>query len=390
MSKRQKVFSVIIIAAVLMISFSTAKAADMGELIRKSDVRNKGIWVTCFTDKEVLTGRGPADELLSFCSKYGINNIYIQVYRAGTAYYESDLADDTPYIKNVERAGEDVLNYLLDQADRKGISVFAWVNLLSLAQNRSAEILKKYGDGILTLDQRGRPSVRTDMQDESDKYYLRDTQIFLEPGDKRVSDYLVNICSELLRRYPKFKGVHMDYIRYPHPVGFIPGSRFNDYGLTYGYGKASVQAFIAQTGIDPLKISGGRSDYQIWDDWKRSKVTDLVSRISSKVKSINPEYLISAAVIASPERAYLVAFQDWPYWLEHGFIDYAVLMDYTEDIRFFRQTLRSAMGQTSGKGIYAGIGLFLMENNPYAFVEEMNVTDDLKPDGVVFFSYDNF
>jgi len=50
----------------------------------------RGIWVTVFTEKKVLYSKDAVLELLKFCKAAEINEIYLQVYRAGQAYYDSD------------------------------------------------------------------------------------------------------------------------------------------------------------------------------------------------------------------------------------------------------------------------------------------------------------
>ena len=59
------------------------------------------------------------------------------------------------------------------------------------------DILKKYGSSILTLDQYLRGS-KIDSNMEIDKYYLREDQIFLEPGDPKIEEYILTIINEII------------------------------------------------------------------------------------------------------------------------------------------------------------------------------------------------
>src|SRR3989338_11259386 len=97
--------------------------------------------------------------------------------------------------------------------------------------------------------------MRTEDVNESDKYYLRDEQLFLEPGDPRVSGYMTSILDDIITRYPDLSGFHLDYVRYPYPVPFIPRSSFNKFGLTYGYGEENIKRFKEKTGLDPLSMN---------------------------------------------------------------------------------------------------------------------------------------
>jgi len=311
------------------------------------------------------------------------------MYRAGQAYYDSQISDRTKYEEIVKEAGGiDTIDLLLREARKNDIKVFAWVNVLSLAQNKKAPILIKYGNSVLTRDQYLRVSVRTEEVNDSDKYYLRDDQIFLEPGDPRVAEYMASVVQEIIDRYPLINGIHLDYIRYPHPVPFVPGSRFNKYGLTYGYGELNIKRFKETTKFNPLSAKDNEDISYAWDDWKRDQVTNLVEKLSKCAKSKSKDLLVSCAVMPSSDRAYTVAFQDWPRWLDKEIVDYVVLMNYTRDDRLAEGTVKSALVH-NGKGkIFVGIGAFLLKNDPETFLRQYAIIASLNPDGIVLFSYD--
>ena len=332
----------------------------------------RGIWVTVFTEKKVLYSKDAVLELLKFCKAAEINEIYLQVYRAGQAYYDSEMID-----------------FLLKEAHRDKVKIFAWVNILSLAQNKDADIISRFGESILTRDQYLRPSLRSEGTNDTDRYYLRDEQLFLEPGDPRVINYILSVIEDIIARYPAISGIHLDYIRYPYPVPFLLDSRFNKYGLTYGYGEKNIERFKEAAGLDPVSMAPERDNFLRWDNWKRDQVTSLVEKISGHAKKKMPGLLISAAVVPSTEMAYNVAFQDWPLWLERGIIDYVVLMNYTRDNISAVERVRSGLAHRGKGRVFAGIAAFLMKDNPELFFEQYKIIRNLRPDGIVFFSYDD-
>jgi len=347
----------------------------------------KGVWVSVFSNKRVLYSKQAVNELLKVSKVAGISQIYLQVYQSGRAFYNSKISDQSKYKEIIASAGIDIIDYLLQEAKKNNIKVFAWVNLLSIGQNMNADIIKKLGDSVLTRDQYGRPSGRKD-PNESDKYYLREEHLFLEPGDQRVARYLTAIVDEIIARYPLFSGVHLDYVRYPMTVPFTPGSRFKDYGLNYGYGKEDILRFRERTGLDPLALDNEKN-FTLWDNWRRQQVTDLVRRILKRVKERSADMLVSSAVIPSGERAYSSMFQDWPGWLEEGIADYVVLMNYTLDNQLTREIVRSSLSLRQKGKVFAGMGLFLMKGDPENFKEQYNTLTQLSPDGIVFFAYDD-
>lgn len=386
---RNKINSFVICALILYV---TAFSINGHALISKQAQRgimNKGVWVTVFSEKKVMYSREGVSNLIESCKKTGINEVYLQLYRAGQAYYDTQLSDRTKYDEIVKEAGGiDTIDLLLREARKNDIKVFAWINVLSLAQNKKAPILIKYGNSVLTRDQHLRLSVRTEEVNDSDKYYLRDDQIFLEPGDPRVAEHMTAVVQEIVDRYPLINGIHLDYIRYPHPVPFVPGSRFNKYGLTYGYGEMNIKRFKEATKLNPLLAKDNDDISYAWDDWKRDQVTNLVEKLSKCVKSKSKDLLVSCAVMPSPDRAYTVAFQDWPLWLDKEIVDYVVLMNYTRDDRLAEATVKAALAH-SGKGkIFVGIGAFLLKNDPEIFLRQYGIIASLNPDGIVLFSYD--
>jgi uncharacterized lipoprotein YddW (UPF0748 family) len=348
----------------------------------------RGVWVSVFSARDILYTKEGVDGLIAKCKKAGINQIYLQFFQSGNAYYDSKLCDRAKYDEIVKAAGMDTLDLLIREAQENKIKVFAWVNVLSLGKNDNADILKKYGRSILTLDQYHRGS-KIESRTELDKYYLREDQIFLEPGDPRIAEYMLNVVNEIINRYPLLSGVHLDYIRYPSPVPFIPGSRFKNFGLVYGYGPKNLERFKEETGLNPLESLNNEDEYLAWDDWKRQQVTDLVRKISNLVKVKSADFKVSCAVIPFTERAYANAFQDWSDWLEEGIVDYVVLMSYSKDNQLIKEIVKSGLGQRGKGEVYVGMGLFLMKGNLDLIFNQYRMVEDLAPDGIVFFSIDD-
>jgi len=374
----RKAFLLFIIFTILPLS---AYAKDKADIV-------KGTWVTCFSEKKVLYSKKSAFELIKFCKKSGINEVYLQLYRGGKSYYDTKINDKTNYEGMLKSAGGDTIDVILKEAKRCNIKVFAWINVLSVGKTRKTDIVEKFGEDILTKDQYLRSPMRTEDINELDKYYLRDEQLFLEPGDPRVTEYMIAIIEEIVTRYPDLSGAHLDYVRYPYPVPFLPRSSFNKFGLTYGYARENMNRFKEKTGLDPLSMDYDNENSLLWDNWKRDQVTGLVENLAKAVKNKFSGMLISCAVMPSTETAFSAAFQDWPGWLENGVVDYVILMNYTKNNQLAKEITRSALAHRGKGRVYIGIGNFLMKNDPEVLSEQKRVIESLNPDGIAYFSYD--
>jgi uncharacterized lipoprotein YddW (UPF0748 family) len=376
----KRFFSLIIILA--LASVPTIRGITAEETPRL------GVWITIFSPEKVLSSRENADRLIDICQRSGINDIYLQVYRADRAHYDSSLTDRTPFEQMKTEAGEDIIPYLLERASSSGIRVHAWLNLLSLAHNKDANILKKYGDDVLTFDQHGRPSMALEAKDTLDNYYIRENQLFLEPGDWRVREYLGNIAEEVIRKYPELHGLHLDYIRYPAVVPFIPGGRFTSHGISYGYNKMNLLNFTKATGLDATTMAMNRDNAAKWDSWRRGQVTRLLSYISEKVRKTDPQTEISVTVVPSLDKTHLVTFQDWTGWLDSGLADSVILMNYTVDTPLMELHSASCLAAGDREKTQIGIGSYLLKDDPANMKKQIESAKLLSPQGVVLFSYD--
>jgi uncharacterized lipoprotein YddW (UPF0748 family) len=280
------------------------------------------------------------------------------------------------------------LRYLIDRAARKGIRVHAWLNLLCISQNDKANIIAKFGEGVLTRDQHGRTPLPSP-KDQWDKYYIREDQLFLEPGDWRVREYVTSLAEEVVRNYPGLAGLHLDYIRYPAAVPFIPGSRFASHGLYYGYTDVNLLAFKKATGLDARKIDGSPENFRKWDAWHRDRITLIVREISKKARSISPDILISCTTVASPERTYYVTCQDWTKWLKERIVDYITPMNYSEDPFVVELNSKAMLGAAAGKKIHMGIGAYMLKDRTEELKKQILSVKKLSPEGIILFSYDD-
>jgi uncharacterized lipoprotein YddW (UPF0748 family) len=268
--------------------------------------------------------------------------------------------------------------------------VHGWVNVLSLSLNPDAPIVRELGSGIVLEDQRGRSLLDYPQNEvpapDRDWYRMGTRGVYLDPAAPGVADRLAKTFAELVERYPRLAGLHLDYIRYPDVLPFVPGSRFG-VGLDFGYGEPAVARFRRETGLAPPGPNGSPNANR-WDAWRRDRVTEVVSHIREAARAVRPEIALSAAVASHVDRAYLSLYQDWKRWLEDGLLEFAVTMVYTLDDRMFRYQVASFANGPDGDRIWAGVGVWLFARQPERALAQLEIAREAGAPAEVLFSYD--
>jgi uncharacterized lipoprotein YddW (UPF0748 family) len=305
----------------------------------------RALFVSVVQDPPVLSSREEIVRLIDFAKQARIKILFVQIYRANQAWFPSQVADPAPYEKCLKAVSQDPFALLITQAHQEGIQVHAWLNLLSLATNKDALILKKYGTGVLTKNLKE----KKEFED-----YKIDNQYFLEPGDPRVREDLTKITEEILRAYPDLDGIQFDYIRYPDPAPH------------YGYTRSNIEQFKKMTGLETIDDNS-----PIWKDWKRAQVTDLLALLVKKTRSLRPKIQVSATGCMPYVRAYAEAFQDWPSWIAQGLVDFVTIMDYSPDPSEFERWITTAKAKTADfKKVKIGVGAYKLVRSPEIFEQE--------------------
>ncbi len=351
----------------------------------------RGLWVLCEGAQRVLEHPERVAWLIEDARALGVTDLFVQVYRGGRAWFDSTQADPAPYARTFRFGERDALSLLIDRAHAEGLRVHAWVNVLSLASNGEAPIVRDLGRDAIAVDQKGRslldyPEYEVPPPDRT-HYRMGTPAVWLDPAAPGVASRLVATFTELLTRYPALDGLHLDYVRYPDVLPFTPGTRFG-VGLSFGFGIASRARFEAETGLEaPFGDSIAHGNR--FDDWRREKLTALVAAIAESARSARPGLRLSAAVIADRERGYLVDFQDWASWLDEGHLDFAVPMLYTRDPKLLRYGVEALAGLGRHRELWVGLGSWLFAGDPAAGAEQLRAALSEPELGAALFSWDS-
>jgi len=371
----------------LVCSFLTAVGAQTSEV--------RALWV----QRTSLTSSTRALSVVQTAKENGFNTLIVQVRGRGDAYYTSRYEPRAAALAK-EPASFDPLALLVASAHRAGLKIHAWVNVNLVAD---AAALPPSREHVVRVHPEWLMVPRTLAQDLSGMHprrpeyvrrlaeYVRehDDQVegmFVSPIQQGAADHTVTVIGDIASRYD-VDGVHLDYIRYP-------GDDFDYSGHALEEFEAELARRIsASERREYARRARGRPFFytemfpQRWQEFRRARLTMLVERIRSIVKSRRPNAMLTAAVFPDAADAANHRFQDWGAWLDRGLLDAVCPMAYTTDPALFRAQIASAEHRAGLKPVWAGIGAFRLP--PATTVENIRAARELGAEGIVLFSYDN-
>jgi uncharacterized lipoprotein YddW (UPF0748 family) len=147
-----------------------------------------------------------------------------------------------------------------------------------------------------------------------------DRALYVSPLHADAVAYVANAVKRIVERYA-LDGVHLDAVQFPD-TGF-------------DYSRQAITAFRAGMlprmpaaererldqieAIDPF---GYAEEFPAeWRRFRITRLTSLIARVRTAVKSANPDAVVSAGVIPGAERALSDHLQDWRTWFDNGFVD---------------------------------------------------------------------
>lgn len=236
--------------------------------------------------------------------RLGINTVFFQVKPDGTALWQSKILpwSDTLTGTIGQDPGYDPLQFMLDEAHKRGMKVHVWFNPYRVSVNTKSSTVAELNSTL--------------SQNPSSVYVLhRDwirtsgERFVLDPGIPDVRDWITSIVAEVVENYP-VDGVQFDDYFYTES----PGSTLSDSQTFRKYG----QGFDSKA------------------DWRRHNTQQLIEQVSQTIKKIKPEveFGVSPAGVwrnrshdpaGSDTRgaaAYDESYADTRRWVQSGLLDY--------------------------------------------------------------------
>jgi len=328
----------------------------------------------------------------------GFNTLIVQVRGRGDAYYTS-RHEPRPALLAKQPASFDPFALMIERAHRAGLKVHAWVNvnLVSDAEPPAARkhIVYLHPEWLMVprplAEDLGRMNPRNPQYLRRLSEYARARSdrvegIFLSPIHKGSADHIVRVIGDIVSRYD-VDGIHLDYIRFPNDEFDYSAEALDEFrsDVTSRMTGAERREYASRARGRPLFYT--EMFPQGWQEFRRARLTALLTRIRGAVKSRRSRAMLSAAVFPDAIDAANRRFQNWSGWLESGLLDAICPMAYTTNPALFRTQIADVEQRAGRRPVWAGIGAYQL--SPAATVENIRAARQLGAEGIVLFSYDN-
>ncbi|MEB5971470.1 glycoside hydrolase family 10 protein [Pantoea dispersa] len=275
----------------------------------------------------------------------GINTVFFQVKPDGTALWRSRILpwSDTLTGNIGQDPGYDPLQFILDEAHKRGMKVHAWFNPYRVSTNTKPATVTALNNTLQLQPASVFVLHRDWIRTASDRFVL-------DPGIPAARNWITSIVAEVVSNYA------------------IDGVQFDDY-------------FYTETATSPLNDSATFRQYGAGfaskADWRRHNTQLLIEQVSRTIKQLKPgvEFGVSPAGVwrnlshdaaGSDTRgaaAYDEAYADTRRWVQLGLLDYIAPQLYWP---FARQAARydvlarwwANVVQPTHTRLYIGIALY--------------------------------
>jgi len=277
--------------------------------------------------------------LLDDLKEVGCNAVIVQIRPACDAFYASKIEPWSRYLTGTQGTPPfpyyDPLVFMIEEAHKRNLEFHAWFNpfraLMNSKQNPNppSHVTKTHPNWVISYDNKS----------------------YLDPGIPETREYVINVITDVVKRYD-IDAVHLDDYFYPYRVA----------GLTFG-----DQKTFAKYG-QGMDIS----------DWRRNNVSQFISLLNTSIKHVKPYMKLGISPFGvwrnddkDPEGSHTKGGQtnyddlyaDVLLWMQKGWIDYLAPQLYWEHASKaapFGVLLPWWYGHCYRRHMYYGLGLYRM------------------------------
>lgn len=268
----------------------------------------RGVWLTN-TDSKLLHSRESIQKGFHKLRQLGFNTVYPVVWQRGFTLYPSSVAASfigESVMPNSAYANRDMLAEVVDAAHEHQLRVIPWFEY-GLAAPPGSQLAQRQA-ALLTLDPTGNP-IRTKRTDGKPDFF-----VWLNPCQPQVQQFLVELISDVITRYP-VDGIQLDdHFGFPVELGYDP--------LTQDlYRQEHRGRPMPSQATNPQRLR-----------WMAKQMTALLRQIHRVVKTQKGVISLSPNPLGFSKTNYSV---DWQAWVQEALIDELVLQVYRDNLGSF-------------------------------------------------------
>lgn len=316
------------------------------------DRETRALWFRPPASKREIT------ESLDQMAGLGINLIFVETWWEGSLLYPNGPVNQRP-----EFRGWDPLEFIITEAKKRDIEVHAWLEVFFSGYKKPGEILEKHPDwAAVGID--GQIPVKA----EDDKY-------FIDPANLEAQAFLIDMFVDMVKRY-NLDGLHLDYIRYPLQTPVV-----------YSFSLSSKKRFTQTTGLE-FPTDSSHPNWIAFSKFKEEQVTNFVVSLREAVLKVRP-LQISAAVFPGND-ALINKNQNWPLWVEKGYLDFISLMLYSRSTDTVEKWIQESKKQIGDKIPYYPALAVISIPEGDLLLEQTLLIQKYNLPGVAFFAWNHF
>ncbi|MFN3555081.1 MAG: glycoside hydrolase family 10 protein [Bacteroidales bacterium] len=327
----------------------------------------RGVWLTNVASDALFTPENVAAAVQK-CHELGINTIFVVTWNKAHTMYRSQVMKELTGFEidpalDPDNTGRDPLQEVIDEARKFGIKVIAWFEFgFSSSYQEQGGILLQKRPHWASLDVNGNLTTKNGFE-------------WMNALDSEVQDFILSLIMEVVNNYD------IDGIQGDDRLPAMPSEG--------GYNPAVIEAFKADNfGVAPPDY---HKDFN-WVQWRSEILNDFMKRIYHEVKAADPNCIVSMSPSIFPwaKEEYL---QDWPTWVNFGYLDMVVPQVYRRDIEAYTRTLEAQLRYVLPEKmyqLYPGLLIRVGDEQPSEefFRQMLEVNRSLGFEGEVHFFYE--
>ena len=343
----RKSWLTILVAFGLMLTLIFPVFSRSQSLPSKVNREIRGVWITN-VDSDVLFKRDRLATAITDLRKLNFNTIYPVVWNWGYTTYPSKVAKRVVgssfmpkksaglligrTLGNTEGLeGRDVLQELVAQGHKQGLSVIPWFEFGLMAPGSSDPA----GSNLAKLH----PDWLTTKQDGNINWKEgKDPRVWLNPFRPDVRKFIIELVVEVVKKYD------------------VDGIQFDDhFGLPheFGYDRYTIDLYKRD---HRGKLPPKDTQNEEWINWRADKITAFMKELFIAIKAVKPKAIVS---ISPNPQGFAKSFylQDWAKWERQGLVEELLVQVYRDKLESFLGELNNPELRLASQHIPVGIGI---------------------------------